>query len=283
MVGPFEIVRTDGHTYIVLVAGLPDTVSSDHVTWAPPPTGQEPNGDGWTVPDVAVSEGDGTDRPAFVWDCVLTNEVDDDGDLWLKVRWWAYGPEKDSWEHARKFDPRRVSQLCRRKRLPGPGELAAFLCWCPVRGPCCEVPERPLRAQDWPSSFVPPGVSLRRLHLSPLAGWRRADQVNSIQDGPHRLSTCESLDRPNGRNGMPLHVKGLSRLNCLGLVTPCCLKTDAIKLYVVAVKESRTLYDYMHRLQRKTNPRYTTDTPAKPNGGENKPALTPGQFVVKEC
>jgi len=46
VVGPFEIVRTDGHTYTVLVDGLPDTVSSDHVTWAPPPTGQEQNIDG---------------------------------------------------------------------------------------------------------------------------------------------------------------------------------------------------------------------------------------------
>jgi len=45
-VGPFEIVRTDGHTYTVLVDALPATVSSDHVTWAPPPTGQEPNVDG---------------------------------------------------------------------------------------------------------------------------------------------------------------------------------------------------------------------------------------------
>jgi len=46
VVGPFEIVLTDGHTYTVRMDGLPDTVRSDHVTWAPPPTGQEPNVDG---------------------------------------------------------------------------------------------------------------------------------------------------------------------------------------------------------------------------------------------
>jgi len=39
VVGPFAIDRTDGRTYTVLADGLPDTVSSDHVIWAPPPTG----------------------------------------------------------------------------------------------------------------------------------------------------------------------------------------------------------------------------------------------------
>jgi len=66
VVCPFEIVRTDGHTYTVLVDGLPDTVSSAHVTWAPPPTGQEPSVDGWTVPEAVVPDGHGPDGPAFV-------------------------------------------------------------------------------------------------------------------------------------------------------------------------------------------------------------------------
>jgi len=129
VVGPFEIVRTDGHTYTVLVDGLPDTVSSEHVTWAPPLTGQEPNVDGWTFPDAVVRGGQGPDSPALVWDRFLTHDVDDDGELWLKVRWWGYGPEEDTWERKLKFDPRTVRQYCRRKRLPGPSGLAAFLSW----------------------------------------------------------------------------------------------------------------------------------------------------------
>jgi len=36
--GPFEVVRTDGHTYTVLVDWLQETVSSHLVTWAPPLT-----------------------------------------------------------------------------------------------------------------------------------------------------------------------------------------------------------------------------------------------------
>jgi len=87
VVGPFEIVPTDGHTYTVLVDGLPDTVRSDHVPWPSPPKGQEPKVGGWTVPDAVVPDGNGPDGPAFVWDRFLTHEVDDDGDLWLKVRW----------------------------------------------------------------------------------------------------------------------------------------------------------------------------------------------------
>jgi len=96
VVGPFEIVRTDGHTYTDLVDGLADTVSSDHVTWAPPPTGKEPNGDEWAVPDAAVPGGHGPDGPSFVWDRFLTHEVDEDGERWRKVRLWGDGPEDDT-------------------------------------------------------------------------------------------------------------------------------------------------------------------------------------------
>jgi len=99
------------------------------VTWPPPPTGQEPNVDGWTLPDAVVLDGHGPDGPALMWDRFLNHEVDDEGDLWLKVRWWGYGPEEDTWERARKFDPRKVRQYCRRKRLPDPSGLAAFLSW----------------------------------------------------------------------------------------------------------------------------------------------------------
>ena len=136
VVGPFEVVRTDGNTYTVLVNALPDTMSSNNVTWAPPPTGQESSVDGWPVPDAVVPDGHGPHGPALVWDRFLTHQVDDDGHLWLKVRWWGYGPEEDTWERARKFDPRKVRQYCRRKRFPHPSGLAAFLSWSRFRGPC---------------------------------------------------------------------------------------------------------------------------------------------------
>jgi len=110
VVGPFEIVSTDGHTYTVFVDGLPDTVSSDHATWALPPTGQEPNVDGWTVPDAVVPDGHGPDGPALVWDRFLTHQVEEEENLCLEVRWWGYGPEEDIWKRARKFDPRKVCQ-----------------------------------------------------------------------------------------------------------------------------------------------------------------------------
>ena len=118
MIGPFEIFRSDGQTFTVLVDGLSDTVSSDHVTWTPPPTGQEPNVDGWTIPDAVVRDGHAPDGPAFLSDRFFTYDVDHNGDIWLNVRWWGYGPEEDAWERVRKLDPRKVRQDYRRKRLP---------------------------------------------------------------------------------------------------------------------------------------------------------------------
>jgi len=129
VVGPFEIVRTDGHTYTVLVDGLPDTVSSNHVTREPTPTGQDPHVTGQEVPEAVIPDGHGPDGPEFVWDRFVDHLVDDEGDLRLKVRWWGYGPEEDIWERGLKFDPRKVRQYFRRKRLPDPTGLAAFLSW----------------------------------------------------------------------------------------------------------------------------------------------------------
>jgi len=39
------------------------------------------------------------------------------------------GLGEDTWELALKFNPRKVRQYCRRKRLPDPSGMAAFLSW----------------------------------------------------------------------------------------------------------------------------------------------------------
>jgi len=126
---PVEIVRMDGRTYTALEDGLLDTVSSDHLSWAPPPTGQEPKVDEPEDPEAVVPNMYGPDDPAFIWDRFLDHVVDEEGNLCLQVRWWGYEPEEDTWERALKFDPRKVSQHCRRKHLPDPNGLAAFLNW----------------------------------------------------------------------------------------------------------------------------------------------------------
>ncbi|GAB0488792.1 hypothetical protein MMPV_000001, partial [Pyropia vietnamensis] len=85
--GPFEVLRTDGHTYTILVDGLPDTVSSDHVTWAPMPTdGDEtsPVGNDKDEPQIVTPESDDGAGQEFVWDHFVTHAVDDSGNLWFK-------------------------------------------------------------------------------------------------------------------------------------------------------------------------------------------------------
>ena len=222
-VGPFEIVRTDGHTYTVLVDALPATVSSDHVTWAPPPTEQEPNVYGWTVPDAVVPDGHGPDIPAFVWDRFLNHEVDDDGDLWLKVRWWGYGPEEDTWERARKFDPPRSASMA------GASAFQTRLDWRPS---CVGDPTEAAAAKSQSGLFVPKIGHLRLIRrASPCGpsvclpwpaggGWTRSIPCRTARIGSEHAGLVTdkrlSRDRRNGRNGRPIHVTGLSRLQTFG-------------------------------------------------------------------
>lgn len=44
----------------------------------------------------------------------MGHDRDENGDLWLRVRWWGYNETEDTWEPAYKFDRTKVTQYCHR-------------------------------------------------------------------------------------------------------------------------------------------------------------------------
>lgn len=91
--GAYEILDTDGWTFLSQIDGSPYRVSSDHVTRAPPPSRRDlTRRERTAVPIRALEEGR---------ELVYVKSADhawEDGKLHLKVRWFGFNPEDDTWE-----------------------------------------------------------------------------------------------------------------------------------------------------------------------------------------
>jgi len=110
--GPYKVLSREEGTLSLDIGGYPETVSSDHVTAAP-----GPSGDPQTLlqnfgvrQHIVVPEGHQYTGKDFVWEAFVGNEVSDDGTLRLWTRWWGYHPEEDTLELATQFELRRVHQ-----------------------------------------------------------------------------------------------------------------------------------------------------------------------------
>lgn len=113
--GPYRIVDRDGHTFTVLVEGIRDRVSSDHVARAPTPAGHTDSTSRLHGPQDPVVPMDYEDSGTpFVWERFVGHDRDSDGNLWLLVRWWGYAESEDTWEPCHKFDRAKVVQYCER-------------------------------------------------------------------------------------------------------------------------------------------------------------------------
>ena len=113
--GPYRILKRDSHTFTVLAKGYPDRISSDHVARAPTPAGQFDSSTMIHGPQEPVVPLDHDDTGlSFVWERFVGHDRDQDGNLWLLVRWWGYTSEEDTWEPWHKFDRAKVTQYCLR-------------------------------------------------------------------------------------------------------------------------------------------------------------------------
>jgi len=97
--GPYEILKTDGRRLTIERTDGIRTINGNHATLAP----EQPEGDpaweralkAWRVPSLSSSS-EKTMEADF--DQFVGQGYDDNGRLLLKVRWFGYGPRKDTWE-----------------------------------------------------------------------------------------------------------------------------------------------------------------------------------------
>ena len=94
--GTYEVLETDGRTYLIDQDGLPYRVSGDHVV----PAGlldpaKRPKQPQVAVPDVRQPGGS-----KVVFERFVDHTWNEEGVHWLLVRWFSYGPDDDTWKHS---------------------------------------------------------------------------------------------------------------------------------------------------------------------------------------
>lgn len=113
--GPYRILSRDDRTFTILDGVTLDRVSSDHVARAPTPAGETDSTSTLRGLQEPVVPSDHEDiGVSFVWERFVGHDRDQDGELWVLVRWWGYDAFEDTWEPAHKFDRAKVIQYCQR-------------------------------------------------------------------------------------------------------------------------------------------------------------------------
>jgi len=94
--GTYEVLETDGRTYLIDQDGLPYRVSGDHVV----PAGLLDPTNPPKQPKVAVPDARQPGGSKFVFKWFVDHTWDEEGVLWLLVRWFSYGPDDDTWKQS---------------------------------------------------------------------------------------------------------------------------------------------------------------------------------------
>jgi len=110
---PYEVLETSGRTYLIDQDGLPYRVSGDHVV----PAGPVDPASRPKQPQVAVPDALQPDGSEFVFERFVDHTWDEEGVLWLLVRWFGYGPEDDTWQHSGRLPVASMYRYCLRKGL----------------------------------------------------------------------------------------------------------------------------------------------------------------------
>lgn len=138
VLGPFQIVGRDAHTFTVMMGGHPERVSGDNVARAPTPKDQVDSSTILRGPQGLAVPWDHTETgQQFVWERFVDYTHDEEGKLWLLVRWWGYAADEDTWEPHDRLDERKVAEYCRRMGVavpPTAGEIRAL--WGPLYELC---------------------------------------------------------------------------------------------------------------------------------------------------
>jgi transposase InsO family protein len=115
--GPFQVVKTDGHTLVLQQGETQVRVSSDRITPAPaPPSTLSPRTPMEDPGSQTTPRGE-EDEPEYVVERIVGAKQLADGSLHYKVRWYGYYPEEDTWEPAHHLPKDILRRYHQRTRL----------------------------------------------------------------------------------------------------------------------------------------------------------------------
>jgi len=119
--GPYMVLQTDGHRFLVESPKGLRTVSSDHVTGAPAPPARDGK---WTRALRALALFKVGDKikegPEFVFERFLNHGWDDDCQLKVLVKWFALPEQEVTWQLASCLPREAIRKYCLRKRVKLP-------------------------------------------------------------------------------------------------------------------------------------------------------------------
>lgn len=129
--GPYMVLKTDGQRFLVESPKGLRTLSSAHITVAPPP----PDGDrAWArekgaQTNFALASPD-EERPEYMLERFVPHRRGADGVIQLLVRWFVYYPQEVSWKRATSLPGEAVRKYFKRKRIDLPGVAHAGVYFC---------------------------------------------------------------------------------------------------------------------------------------------------------
>jgi len=109
--GPYKVLETDGRTCLIDQDGLPNRVSGDHIV----PSGPADPANRPKQPQVSVPDELQNGGSEFVLERFVDHTWDEEGVLWLLVRWLGYGLDEDTWQHSGRLPVAAVYRYWRRK------------------------------------------------------------------------------------------------------------------------------------------------------------------------
>jgi len=119
--GPYMVLQTDGHRFLVESPKGLRTVSSDHVTGAPSPPAQDGKEKRahrsqalCTVAD-QIKEG-----PEFVFERFVNHGQEDDGQWKVLVKWFGFPEQEAPWQLAFSLPREAIRKYCLRRRFKLP-------------------------------------------------------------------------------------------------------------------------------------------------------------------
>jgi hypothetical protein len=111
--GPYQVLETDGRTFVLRQGADRNRVSSDRVTPAPPP----PETAGIPTHD-SIDEHTPRGEDEYVMEKIVGAKKIQGGGLRYRVRWYGYSREEDTWEPADNLPDEAVRRYHQRTGLP---------------------------------------------------------------------------------------------------------------------------------------------------------------------